>query len=97
MKHFYRTRDRPSNPFKQPFQRKERKLEKHYQKSGRRFLTEEKHRCDGNAKLRKPTAEEVVAMCIEKELMVILKLFPKKLKPSDIFTGGSLQVTVIKQ
>ena len=24
MKHFYRTRDRPSNPFKQPFQRKER-------------------------------------------------------------------------
>lgn len=27
------------------------------------FLTEEKHRCDGNAKLRKPTAEEVVAMC----------------------------------
>ena len=37
------------------------------------------------------------SLAIEKELMVILKLFPKKLKPSDIFTGGSLQVTVIKQ
>ena len=38
-----------------------------------------------------------LSLAIEKELMVILKLFPKKLKPSDIFTGGSLQVTVIKQ
>ena len=36
MKHFYRTRDRPPKPFNRPFQRKERKLEKHYQKSGRR-------------------------------------------------------------
>ena len=41
MKHFYRTRDRPAKPYTNHFNGKERKLEKHYQKSGRCFGDDE--------------------------------------------------------